>query len=176
MKFEKKVRRYSGKGWLMMAAFCGTLVIVMFVAPFEVQAGDPESEIAMWADIVQMKQMEYRGRNGNVWDLRLLSEMALIEAEQYDREIGLSFRDQVRFVRDLFPEQHHTVIAGDDFFLSVKVPATLEGREVDEEGAWIDLVFSGNTITITPNKLLDYLGYEAINGLRGEGAGGGRGR
>ncbi len=176
MKIEKKVRRFSSKGWLMAAAFCATLVIVMFVAPFEVQAGDPESEIALWEEIVQMKQMEYsRDRNGRVWDLRLLSEMALIEAEQYDREMGLSFKDQVYFVRDLFPEQHYTVVAGDNFFLSVKVPTTLEGREIDEEGAWIDLVFSGTTITITPNKLLDYLGYEAISRLRSP-EGGGRGR
>jgi hypothetical protein len=177
MKTEKMFNRFPSKGWLITAAFCAALVFVMLVDPFEVQAGDPETEIAMWAEIVQMKQMEYsRDRNGNVWDLRLLSEMALIEAEQYDREIGLSFKDQVYFVRDLFPEQHYTVIAGDDFFLSVKVPTTLEGREIDEEGAWIDLVFSGNTITITPDKLLGYLGYEAISGLRGEGQGGGRGR
>ena len=59
-------------------------------------------------------------------------------------------------------------------FLSVKVPTTLEGREIDEEGAWIDLVFSGRTITITPNRLLGYLGCEALSSLRPQG--GGRGR
>jgi len=176
MKFRKMFKRFSSRAWLMATVFCGALVIVMFVAPFKVRAGDPETEIAMWEEIVLLKQMEYsRERDGRVWDLRLLCEMALIEAEQYDREMGLSFKDQVYFVRDLFPEQHYTVIGGDSFFLSVKVPTTLEGRELDEEGAWIDLVFSGRTITVTPNKLLDYLGSDAISSLRGQ-QGGGRGR
>jgi hypothetical protein len=176
MKSEKNNKRFSSKGWLMMAALCSAPVIVMFAAPFKVQAEDPESEIALWEEIVQMKQMEYfRDRDGHVWDLRLLCEMTLIETEQYDREMGLSFKDQVCFIRDLFPEQHYTVIAGDEFFLSVKVPTTLEGREIDEEGAWIDLVFSGNTITVTPDRLLGYLGYEAISSLRSP-EGGGRGR
>lgn len=176
MKSEMSVRRFSRKGWLTAVAFCSASVICMFVIPFQVQAGDPETEIAIWAEIVEMKQMEYRQRQGRTWDLRLLSELALIEAEQYDREIGLSFRDQVQFVRDLFPEQHHTVIAGDDFLLSVKVPTSLEGSEIDEEAAWIALVFSGNTITIAPDRLLGYLGYEDINSLRGPFGGGGRGR
>ena len=175
MKSWMMFKRFSSRGWIITAALCSALVIVMFVTSFKVQAGDPESEIAMWAEIVQMKQMEYsRDRDGRAWDLRLLSEMALIEAEQFDREIGLSFADQVYFVRNLFPELHYTVIEGDPFFLSVKVPTTLEGSEMDEEGAWIELAFSGRTITVAPDRLLGYLGYESINGLRGQS--GGRGR
>jgi hypothetical protein len=158
----------------MMAMLCSVFVIVMFMAPFKVQAGDPETEISMWEEIVHMKQMEFFDRNGLIEDFRLLCEMALIEAEQYDREIGLSFRDQVHFVRNILPGYHHTVIEGRPILLVVRVRTTVEGSELREEDAWIELAFPDNSVVLPYEVLLSYLGIDDMTRLRGQS--GGRGR
>ncbi len=174
MKYGTHFKGFWSKGWLMTAALCGTSVIVMCVAPFKVHAGDPETEIAIWEEIVHMKQMEFSARQGLIEDFRLLCEIALIEAEQYDREIGLSFKDQVHFVRNILPEYHHTVVEGRPILLLVRVRTGIEGSELREEDAWIELVLSGNSVVLPYDVLLAYLGIDDMARLRGQS--GGRGR
>jgi len=175
MKLKAIFKRVSSRGWLMMAMLCSAFVIVMFMAPFKVQAGDPETEIAMWEEIVHMKKLEFLDRQGLVEDFRLLAELVLIEAEQYDREIGLSFQDQVHFVRHILPGYHHTVIEGRPILLLVRVRTAKEGSELREEDAWIELVFPDNSVVLPYDVLLDYLGIDNMSRLRGQ-SGGGRGR
>jgi hypothetical protein len=174
MKFGAISKRFSSSGLLMMAMLCSAFVIVLFMAPFKVQAEDPETEIAMWEEIVHMKQMEFSARQGLVEDFRLLCEMALIEAEQYDREIGLSFKDQVHFVRNILPEYHHTVVEGRPILLLVRVRTGIEGSELREEDAWVELVFPDNSVVLPYDVLLSYLGIDDLTRLRGQS--GGRGR
>lgn len=174
MKSETPFNRFSSNRLLTLAVLGMAFVVVMLVAPFKVQAGDPETEIAMWEEIVHMKQMEFSGRQGLIEDFRLLCEMVLIEAEQYDREIGLSFKDQVYFVRDILPGYHHTVIEGHPIQLVVRVRTNVGGSTLSEGDAWIELVLSDKSVVLPYEVLLEYLGIDSMSRLRGQG--GGRGR
>ena len=157
-----------------MAMLCSAFVIVLFMAPFKVKAGDPETEIAMWEEIVHMKQMEFFGKHDPVDDFKLLAELVLIEAERYDREIGLSFRDQVHFVRHIMPGYHHTVIEGSPIHLALRVRTAVGESTLDEGDAWIELVLPDASLVLPYEVLLEYLGIDSMDRLRGQG--GGRGR
>lgn len=168
MKSETAFKRFSGRGLLMTAVLCTAFAGILPMASFRAKAGDPETEIALWAEIVRMKQMEFLDRTGLIEDFKLLCDMVLIEAEQDDREIGLSFRDQVYFVRNILPGYHHTVIEGRPIILAVRVRTAAEESQLRAEDAWIELVFPDNSVVLPYEVLLGYLGMDNVTQLRGE--------
>jgi hypothetical protein len=127
----------------------------------------PDSEHEYWMKIYEMKQGEFWKLDLSFAEqMSLVCEMALIKAERYDRERGLSFMDQIEFVESVFPSFHFTVVEGGGFELCVK---TVEHPRENESGEFIGLSFSGKTLVLELSTLLDYLGVDSVADLRESG-------